>query len=441
MGAANNDGRDVKRGAYDLLRRRAAERMGQLDLDPVADPSRVRAEVERMVDDYQRRAFAGDGIRPVRDPVGLADRLLDSLAGYGPLTALLERTDIEEIFIEGERVSYLDGSGRLHPLDVPTSEEENIEIVSRILAGTNRRLDTSNPIEQARVLDGSARLTAVIPPVADRLSVTLRKYVVKDYDLDFLVGSGALSGAAAGFLWTAARTAATLIFSGAPGVGKTTMLSAYLRALPADRCVRVCEEVREVHVPLTHGSCYEASPPALDGTRRYTLRDLVKVVLAQRPDLICVGEVRGAEAFELTRAVNAGCGFACTIHADSARRALAALVNAALMAGENITESIVTRVFGDSIDFVVHLRRDTRPPEGPVRGVPGRRVQEIICPAASPDGSGFSSAPLFVREKPDSPLEWTGEFPLPEAAARLEGALPAGTGLERVLAGEWSPGR
>ena len=318
----------------------------------------------------------------------------------------------------------------MHPLGVPTSEEENIQIVSRILAGTNRRLDTSNPIEQARVLDGSARLTAVIPPVADRLSVTLRKYVVKDYDLDFLVGRGALSEAAAAFLRTAARTAATLIFSGAPGAGKTTMLSAYLRALPADRCVRVCEEVREVHVPLTHGSYYEASPPALDGTRRYALRDLVKVVLAQRPDLICVGEVRGAEAFELTRAVNAGCGFACTIHADSARRALAALVNAALMAGENITESIVTRVFGDSIDFVVHLRRD-----------PERRVQEIISPVASPDGSGFSAAPLFTREKPDSPLEWTGEFPLSEAAARLEGALPSGTGLERVLAGEWVPGR
>ena len=429
----------MSRGAYDLLRRRAAERMGQLEIDPAAHPSRVRAEVERLVDDYQRRAFAGDGIRPLRDPAGLADRLLDSLAGYGPLTPLLERTDIEEIFIEGERVSYLDASGRLHPLNAPTSEEENVQIVSRILAGTNRRLDTSNPIEQARVLDGSARLTAVIPPVADRLSVTLRKYVVKNYDLGFLAGRGALSGAAAAFLWAAARTVATLMFSGPPGAGKTTMLSAYLRALPPDRCVRVCEEVREVHVPLTHGSYYEASPPALDGTRRYTLRDLVKVVLAQRPDLICVGEVRGAEAFELTRAVNAGCGFACTIHADSARRALGALVNAAVMAGENITESIVTRVFGDSIDFVVHLRREARPQAADGRGAPERRVQEIISLAAAPDGAGFSVTPLFVREKPDSPLEWTGELPYPEAAARLEGALPAGTGLERALAGEWSP--
>lgn len=429
-------------GAYDLLRRRAAERIGEMGMDPAADPARVRAEVERLVDDYQRRAFAGDGNRPLRDPRGLAGRLLDSLAGYGPLTPLLERTDIEEIFIEGERVSYLDGAGRLQPLNAPTSEEENLQIVSRILAGTNRRLDTSNPIEQARVLDGSARLTAVIPPVADRLSVTIRKYVVKDYDLGFLAGKGALSGAAAAFLWTAAQSVNTLIFSGPPGAGKTTMLSAYLRALPPDRCVRVCEEVREVHVPLAHGSYYEASPPALDGTRRYALRDLVKVVLAQRPDLICVGEVRGAEAFELTRAVNAGCGFACTIHADSARRALTALVNAAMMAGENITESIVTRVFGDSIDFTVHLRRSARrTADDPMGDAPERRVQEIISLAAAPGGEGFAVAPLFVRGKPDSALEWTGELPPPETAARLEGGLPPGVGLARVMAGEWSPGR
>ncbi len=60
-----------------------------------------------------------------------------------------------------------------------------------------------------------------------------------------------------------------------------------------------------------------------------------------RPDRIVVGEVRGAESFELTRAVNAGCGFAVTVHANSARGALNALVNAAIMAGENVTEAVV----------------------------------------------------------------------------------------------------
>ena len=153
----------------------------------------MRTAVNELVDSYQRRAHGGDGVRPLRDPSELTDRLIRSLAGYGPLTSLLERRDIEEIFIEGERVTYIDTSGRLQALNAPTSEEENRQIISRILSGTNRRLDTSNPIEQARILGGTARLTAVIPPVADHLSVTIRKYTVKDYDLQFLVDCDALS--------------------------------------------------------------------------------------------------------------------------------------------------------------------------------------------------------------------------------------------------------
>lgn len=423
--------------AYEILRKRAAERLEELKLDPSFDVEGVRTAVTELVEQYQRRAYAGDGFRPLRDPTELTRRLIDSLAGYGPLTELLERTDVEEIFIEGDRVTFLDGSGRLQGLNAPTSEEENRQIIDRILAGTNRRLDTSNPIEQARVLDGTARMTAVIPPVADHLSVTLRKYVVKDYDLGFLIDRDALTAAAAGFLWAAAQASTTLMFSGPPGAGKTTLLSAYLRAAPADRCVRVCEEVRELHVPLVHGSFYEASPPTLDGTRRYTLRDLVKVVLAQRPDLICVGEVRGSEAFELTRAVNAGCGFACTIHANSARDALNALVNAAVMAGENVTESIVRRVFASSIDLVVHLDREIVPDR--IEDGIIRQVKEIMVVAPSLTSDDFTTEQIFSREGIGSPLRWTGTLPPDSLTARIERQLPQQVRLQAILSGKWRP--
>ena len=161
----------------------------------------------------------------------------------------------------------------------------------------------------------------------------------------------------------------------------------------------------------------------------------MKVVLAQRPDLICVGEVRGSEAFELTRAVNAGCGFACTIHADSASAALVALVNAALMAGENITESVVDRVFRAAIDFVVHLRRDQG--SGQQEGI-RRRVVEIAAVGAE---EGGGDRPLFRREGGglEEPLRWTGAVPRPEAAARIEWALPEGVRLESILSGDWRP--
>ena len=419
--------------AYDTLRRRAAERIGALELDPLRDQEDIRLEVNRLVSAYQRRAYAGDGLRPFRDPAHVLNRLIDSLVGYGPLTPILERRDIEELFIEGERITFIDASGRLQALDAPTSEGENRQIVARILAGTNRRLDTSNPIEQARILGGRARLTAVIPPVADRLSVTIRKYTVKNYDLEFLVDRDVLSAPAAAFLRGAARATTTTLFSGSPGAGKTTLLSAFLRAVPVDRCVRICEEVRELDLPLLHGSFYEASPPNLDGSRRYTLRDLVKVVLAQRPDMICVGEVRGAEAFELTRAVNAGCGFACTIHADSARSALVALVNAALMAGENVTERVVSRVFDAAIDFVVHLRRDH--PGDQADGI-RRQVTEILAVGKERRGHRTATQSLFLRDDLGEPLRWTGVLPPPEMVTRMEQALPEGVTLESVLSGD-----
>lgn len=422
--------------AYDTLRRRAAERIGELDLDPLRHGDEIRAEVDRLVSSYQRGARAGDGARPFRDPAQLSGRLMDSLVGYGPLTPIVDRHDIEEVFIEGDRITFIDASGRLQALDAPTSEEENRQIVARILAGTNRRLDTSNPIEQARVLGGRARLTAVIPPVADRLSATIRKYTVKNYDLSFLVDGKVLSPPAAAFLWAAAQANTTILFSGPPGAGKTTLMSAYLRAVPPDRCMRVCEEVRELDIPLLHGSFYEASPPTLDGSRRYTLRDLVKVVLAQRPDLICVGEVRGAEAFELTRAVNAGCGFACTIHADSASAALVALVNSALMAGENITETILTRIFRTAIDFVVHLRRDQ---QGEANGGIRRRVVEILALAPGESDRGFATQGLFRRERLEDSLRWTGALPPSDTARRIEWSLPDGASLESILSGEWEP--
>jgi len=161
-----------------------------------------------------------------------------------------------------------------------------------------------------------------------------------------------------------------------------------------------------------------------------SLRDLVKVVLAMRPDRIIVGEVRGAEAFELTRAVNAGCGFGCTIHANSARDALNALVNAAMMAGENVAEPVVRRVFSSNLDFVVHLDRDASGREGVVR----RQVIEVLAlvPALHDD---FSTQPIFARERLGAPLEWTGGLPPDGILDRIERGLPAGMRLRDVLEG------
>jgi pilus assembly protein CpaF len=408
--------------AYELIRRRALDRIDGSGIDPEKHPDALRDLVTFTVDEYQRQAHLGDG-RSLADPVATVDRLLRSVSAHGHMGDLLNRHDIEEIFIEGDSVTFLEASGRLVAIDVPTSEAENRQVIERLVAETDRRLDASNPIVQARILEGTARLTAIIPPVADHLSATIRRYALRRQTLESLVELGSLSVPAANFLAVAMRASASIIVSGPPGAGKTSFLSALIAAVPVDHCIRAAEEVRELHVPLVHGSYYEARPPSLDGSGEITLRDLVKMTLAMRPDYIVVGEVRGAEAFELTRAVNAGCGMGATVHANSASDALNALVNAALMAGENVPDRVVRNIFASSIDLVVHLDRDIDS-NGRVR----RETIEIrsLVPALHDD---FSSQPIFVREGLGAPLEWTGAMPPDRLSNRMERCLPAGVSL------------
>ena len=163
---------------------------------------------------------------------------------------------MEEIFIEGDRVSYLEAGGWLRALDSPSTEEENRRLVERLVAATDRRLDASAPLAQARILDGTARLTAVIPPVADHLSATIRRYALRQESLSSMVSLDSITPAAAAFLRAAMGASASVIISGPPGAGKTSFLSALIAAVPAEHCIRACEEVRELHVPLVHGSYF-----------------------------------------------------------------------------------------------------------------------------------------------------------------------------------------
>ena len=412
---------------YEELRKSALAKIDVSGIDPDPQSKAVRDLAQRTVMEYQERAHLGEG-RSLADPEETVERLVRSVTGLGPLHDLLVRDDVEEVFIEGDRVTFLEAGGMLRAATVPTTEQENRQTIERLISATDRRLDASNPIAQARVLNGSARLTTVIPPVGDRLSATIRKYALRQQTLDSLVALGSLTETAAGFLAAAMVANASVIVSGPPGAGKTSFLSALISAVPSGHCIRACEEVRELHVPIVHGSYYEARPPSLDGAGEISLRDLVKVTLAMRPDLIVVGEVRGAEAFELTRAVNAGCGMACTIHANSAADALEALVNAALMAGEHVPDRVVRKVFASSIDLVVHVDRDIAPGQEKMR----RQTMEIraLVPSLHED---FSSEPLFVRDRLGSRLTWTGALPADGLADRLERAT--GQSVSAVMGG------
>ncbi|HEX9761716.1 MAG TPA: hypothetical protein VGA97_01330, partial [Acidimicrobiia bacterium] len=177
---------------YEELRKEALSRIDGRGIDPSHQPDAVKDLMRSTVDEYQRRAHLGE-VRSLADPAATVERLVESVTGRGPLIRLIESPHIEEVFIEGDRVTYIEAGGALHGSSTPTTEEENRQVVQQLVSATDRRLDASSPIAQARVLDGTARLTAVIPPVSDRLSATVRKYALRRQTLDALVDLGSLT--------------------------------------------------------------------------------------------------------------------------------------------------------------------------------------------------------------------------------------------------------
>lgn len=422
---------------YEHLRQEVLAEIQRRSID-AADPGAVEALAKGVVDSYQAKARSGFTGRPLANGGDVVTRLCRSVLAWGPLTPhFTDKVVFEEMFLHDGDVSWLDGEGRLVSLDEPISPAEVRSIVDRLLATAGAAVDESRPMIQVQVLDGQARLGVVIPPIADALDATLRWYMIRRETLKLLVRWNSLTPAAASILAACTRTPTGVVLTGQPGSGKTSLVNAILRAAPAALRVVCCEDTPEVQTDHLNASRWRTRPAAPDGGGQVALRDLVRMALGMRPDLIVVGEVKGAEAYELTRAGNAGCGLLTTLHANSARQGLQALVSTAIMAGQNVPADQVRAVFASVVDLVVHTAREPVELKRAGGGRIRREVMEIVAlPPLAGSDVDFAVEPIFTREEFGAPLLWTGT-PLPDdLRVRLDRALrPHGVTVQAILEG------
>ncbi|WMT91767.1 CpaF family protein [Pelagibacterium sp. H642] len=298
-------------------------------------------------------------VMSISEQEDLLDDICNDVLGYGPLEPLLARDDIADIMINGSQRCYIEVNGRVKLTNVRFRDDAHLmNVCQRIVSQVGRRVDESSPICDARLPDGS-RVNVIAPPLSiDGPALTIRKFKKDKLTLPQLVKFGSISPEGAEVLRILGRVRANVLISGGTGSGKTTLLNCLTAFIDRDERVITCEDSAELQLQQPHVVRLETRPPNLEGEGEITMRELVRNCLRMRPERIIVGEVRGAEAFDLLQAMNTGHdGSMGTLHANSPREALSRLESMITMGGFSLPSRTIREMIVSSIDVIVQAAR------------------------------------------------------------------------------------
>ncbi|MFM7068976.1 MAG: ATPase, T2SS/T4P/T4SS family, partial [Actinomycetes bacterium] len=242
-----------------------------LDVDTPDGRTRLRQLIAAAVDEWDDDFRRGFRTSALANPTALADRAFRNLADYGPLTELLEDPDVWEIMINAPDAIFVrrhSGGNRVHH-ERFHDDAHVVRTLTRLLddsSGSHRTLDPTDGLQDAQLDDGS-RLHIVHGDLArgGHLMVNIRKFTgVAISSLDELVQMRALTDDAATFIRAAIRSRASIVVAGAPGSGKTTLMSCCAAELEPSLRVVVAEEVFEADVPLADVASMQTRPARID---------------------------------------------------------------------------------------------------------------------------------------------------------------------------------
>jgi pilus assembly protein CpaF len=393
---------DDKRAKIVEVMQKAAGRLAQNlpDLTEEGAVGRVERAAVEVMEELRGELPAGS------DAEGIGHDLAAEIVGAGPLDDLMNDEGINEIAVPRFDRVFADRGGSMAP--VPrffSGSDAVLRAVERLLtrAGRAGELDTARALGTVEArLDSGWLLRAALTPLSARgASLTLRRPQRAGARLSDLVGQGFLSQGMADFLELAVKGRRNLVISGPSGSGRTTLISALLRGNDGARLVSV-EEAEELD--LGEGAW---TPLVGVGERA---RQAVGIGLRMRPDHLVVGDVRGAEAFDIIAAMAGGTdGIVCAVTAGSARDAAGRMAQLARLAPESPEQKVLAGEIARGVHVVVHLGRS---PDGEPR------VVEVVDGVSGENGGG---QPIFTfKAEGGGRFAATGHIP-----AWAEGASPA----------------
>jgi pilus assembly protein CpaF len=320
-------------------------------------PEKLRHEiavlVERLLQEEQAAINESERTTLIRD-------IQHEMLGFGPLELLMADPLVSDILVNSWQQIYVERRGKLELSNVTFTDEKHLlRIIDKIVSLVGRRIDESSPMVDARLPDGS-RVNAVIPPVAiDGPMMSIRRFAHVPLKMDNLVEQlKTLTPEMAQLLNGLVRSKVNMLISGGTGAGKTTLLNILSGYIPEAERVVTIEDAAELQMQQPHVVRMETRPPNIEGSGEVTQRSLVRNALRMRPDRIVIGEVRGAEAFDMLQAMNTGHeGSLTTIHANTPRDAMARLENMIGMANLNMPHKAARQQIASAITVVVQVLR------------------------------------------------------------------------------------
>ncbi|MBQ8327821.1 MAG: CpaF family protein [Lachnospiraceae bacterium] len=324
-------------------------------------------DISRSMEDYEVKEVIDDCIMAMSkeqyintwEKDRIAKEIFCSIRRLDILQELIEDSEVTEIMVNGTEGIFVERGGCNEKVKVCFQEKEKLEdVIQQIVAKSNRIVNESNPIVDARLENGS-RVNVVLAPVAINGPIlTIRRFPKNPIDMKRLIEIHSITKEASEFLKKLVIAGYNIFISGGTGSGKTTFLNALSDFVPRDERIITIEDSAELQIQgIDNLVRLETRNANVEGCQEITIRDLIKTSLRMRPDRIIVGEVRGAEAIDMIQALNTGHdGSLSTGHANSAKDMISRLETMILM-GMNLPLEAIRRQISSGIDIIIHLGR------------------------------------------------------------------------------------
>ena len=332
----------------------------------------------------------------------LRQELFNAIRRLDLLQELIDDKSVSEIMVNGADSIFYERNGKIYTWDRHFESREKLEdVIQQIVSRSNRQVNESVPIVDARLSDGS-RVNVVLDPVAlNGPILTIRKFPEEAITMEKLIEWESLSQEAADYLKILVQAGYNIFISGATSTGKTTFLNVLADYIPKTERVITIEDSAELQLlDIANLVRMEVRQADAEGVSSVTLRDLIKASLRMRPDRIIVGEVRGPEALDMIQSMNTGHdGSLSTGHANSPEDMLSRIETMILM-GSDMPLPAIRKQIASSIDIIIQLGR--------LRDR-SRRVTEIT-EVLSCDQNGYVLNKLFQFNERDDLLRETSVY-------------------------------